>query len=101
MGYDSFLGCARFPNTKVTTDKNPWSVFEHLVHQLLQVLRQVVESTDFVSRQRDVQLLGVGQVQVLHDLKRVKKSNVILFSCFLQLGVLEIKPGKLASSRIG
>ena len=41
-----------------------------LVEQLLKVFRQLVEAADPVGGHRDVDLLRVGQVQVVHDLKR-------------------------------
>ena len=41
-----------------------------LVEQLLKVFRQLVEAADPVSGHRDVDLLRVGQVQVVHDLKK-------------------------------
>ena len=46
-----------------------------LVEQLLKVFRQLVEAADPVGRHGHVDLLRVGQVQVVHDLKQLEPGN--------------------------
>ena len=46
-----------------------------LVEQLLKVFRQLVEAADPVGGHGHVDLLRVGQVQVVHDLKELEPGN--------------------------
>ena len=42
-------------------------MLKFLIKKLQQLFRQLVKAADPVGRQRDVDLVGVGQVEVVHD----------------------------------